>query len=97
MSIKKPIIKGIRECGYCDGSGSIAIRLKSDYNIYPDCEECKGTGKADIKDFKKYYIKKLEEGIEDLTRLYRYSNKEAQEYLKKVKEYSKELDKVINK
>lgn len=108
MSIKKPIIKVTRECPYCYGTGkkyeymNIGLSLKDrDISNECNCSKCKGSGRIDIKrnnkDFKKYYIKNLEEVIEYFTKLYRNKNDEAQEYLKKVRKYCKELDKVVNK
>lgn len=93
MSLRKPIIKVTRECVVCSGKGQRPG--------YRECKFCNGIGKIDVKQndpkFKKYYIKNLEEVIEYYTGSYREKNEEAQEYLKKVKEYCKELDKIVNK
>ena len=97
MSLKKPIIKVTRECEVCSGKG----KKISEYFCFEICNNCNGIGKLDIRknntNFKKYYIKNLEEVIKYWTKLYQNKNDEAQEYLGKVREYSKELDKVVNK
>ena len=105
MSLKKPIIKVTKKCKFCNGGTTREFLDVSPIGKHrwgnKRCGYCKGLGKIDIKknnkNFKKYYIKNLEEVIVYWTRLYRNKNKEAQEYLGKVSEYSKELNKVVNK
>lgn len=106
MSLKKPIIKVTRKCISCRATGNAYDynSMESGYEHrcpQKSCSSCNGNGRIDLEQndprFKKYYIKNLEEVIEYWTKEYRIKNKEAQEYLAKVKEYSKELDKIINK
>ena len=99
MSLRKPIIKVTKICPKCKGKGWQGFAANA--TIFLKCKRCKSRGEIDIrkndKNFKKYYIKNLEEIIEYWTTQYRNINNEAQDCLKKVREYSKELDKVINK
>ena len=109
MSLKKPIIKVTTKCFLCNGKGyrdympiTTTGKVKKDaIGERKNCQRCNGLGKIDVRQndpqFKKYYIKNLEEVIDYLTKIYRHKRDEAQEYLKKMKEYCKELDKVVNK
>jgi len=63
MSLRKPILKVTRECGYCKGSGSKTIKAKNytkplygaefiggrNSYLIIDCGKCKGTGRVDVK------------------------------------------------
>lgn len=91
-----------KKCSHCNGAGDYKyFDDKLQNKVWEICPKCNGSGKVDVKqndpNFKKYYIENLKDQIDYFTHLYRNKNALAKDFLGKVSEYYKELDKVINK
>lgn len=107
MSLRKPVIKVYIECSACEGIGRCYPYVECNgfsgpfFPTASPCEKCKGTKKVEISikhpSFKAHYIESLRNRIKYYTKHYREINKEANSYLKLIRKYSKELDKIINK